>query len=529
MSTPQPTVDPPTALPTQPASNPESPVTAVDSVSAPTATSDMTTPVVATPVVGGAMGQIPGQPISGSVGSMPPKKRRSFLKPLLASLVALVIVGGGVAAAYVGVIVPNKPANVLKTALLNSLQQQQVSFTGSVAGSDSGLSYKVAINGAEDSATKSSDAQLSITVSGVTFPIEIRLVDQNIYVKVGDLSSITSLINAIDPSDAGLVKSVSSQLSSKWIEIDSTLVNEAGLSCELNTDWTLSKADTTLLTTDYTKEPFTTINSSGGDTVNGQKTEKFNVTIDDNKLAAYSKGLNNLSVVKALNSCQKSGSTTDSNSAGAVTDGLADGQKTPLTIWVDKNTKRIVQVGAQSTTGQGQDASQVSGVLDFTYGKVSISAPANAESALTLLTSLETTLGSSSSLDLSQLLGSDSSGSTATSADNAKRQTDVQALQTQLEAFYSQNGYYPSLTDMNSASWRQTNMSSLDASALQDPGGSSQTLAATPAAHVYAYQVSNSSGGSCESNDTTCAQYTLTATYDGSVNGATTYVKTNLD
>src|SRR5580698_9295036 len=57
-------------------------------------------------------------------------------------------------------------------------------------------------------------------------------------------------------------------------------------------------------------------------------------------------------------------------------------------------------------------------------------------------------------------------------ARNAKRQTDIQDLQTQIEAFFSQSGYYPSLTDMNSASWRATNMKSLDAGALVDPSSS---------------------------------------------------------
>src|SRR5260370_41348709 len=54
-------------------------------------------------------------------------------------------------------------------------------------------------------------------------------------------------------------------------------------------------------------------------------------------------------------------------------------------------------------------------------------------------------------------------------ARNAKRSTDIASLQTQLEAFFSQNGYYPSLTDMNTASWRTTNMKSLDQNALIDP------------------------------------------------------------
>lgn len=116
-------------------------------------------------------------------------------------------------------------------------------------------------------------------------------------------------------------------------------------------------------------------------------------------------------------------------------------------------------------------------------------------------------------------------------ARNAKRQTDVASLQTQLEAFFSQNGYYPSLADLNSSSWLSTNMKSLDQNALIDPSNPTQskTLVAAPAAKSYAYAVSDSSGNSCESTDTNCAQYTLTATYEGTVNGASTYAKSNLD
>ena len=117
-------------------------------------------------------------------------------------------------------------------------------------------------------------------------------------------------------------------------------------------------------------------------------------------------------------------------------------------------------------------------------------------------------------------------------ARNAKRQSDIQALQTQLEAFFSQNGYYPSLTDMNSQTWLATNMKSLDQNALIDPSNTSQSKtlvnSATPSKQ-YGYQVTDSSGNSCETTDTNCAKYTLTATYEGTVNGATTYTKSNLD
>ena len=117
-------------------------------------------------------------------------------------------------------------------------------------------------------------------------------------------------------------------------------------------------------------------------------------------------------------------------------------------------------------------------------------------------------------------------------ARNAKRQTDIQSLQTQLEAFFSQNGYYPSLADMNSSTWLGANMKSLDQNALIDPSNPTQskTLLSAPAAKSYSYKVTQSDGStSCESDDTTCAQYTLTATYEGTVNGSSTYSKSNLD
>lgn len=117
---------------------------------------------------------------------------------------------------------------------------------------------------------------------------------------------------------------------------------------------------------------------------------------------------------------------------------------------------------------------------------------------------------------------------------NTKRQNDIAAVQTQLEAFYSQNGYYPSLNDINSVTWRNKDMPNLNASDMIDPSAKSQNaadaiLASTPGKDVFAYQVTDSNGNSCETKDTSCAKYTLTATFEGTVNGQKTYVKQNLD
>ncbi|HEX5743951.1 MAG TPA: type II secretion system protein [Candidatus Saccharimonadales bacterium] len=118
-------------------------------------------------------------------------------------------------------------------------------------------------------------------------------------------------------------------------------------------------------------------------------------------------------------------------------------------------------------------------------------------------------------------------------ARNSKRSSDIATIQTQLEAFFQNSGYYPSLTDMNSASWLSTNMKSLDTGALIDPSNpdrSKTLLDSTSPSKQYGYAVRASDGStSCETDDTQCATYTLTATYEGTVNGATKVQKTNLD
>ena len=100
-------------------------------------------------------------------------------------------------------------------------------------------------------------------------------------------------------------------------------------------------------------------------------------------------------------------------------------------------------------------------------------------------------------------------------ARNTKRQTDINAVNSHVEAYYAQNGYYPTLAHLNDATWRGTNMKGLDPDALKDPKGSASTLVAAPAANSYAYAVTDDAGASCATDETTCAKFTLTATLEG--------------
>jgi type II secretion system protein G len=110
-------------------------------------------------------------------------------------------------------------------------------------------------------------------------------------------------------------------------------------------------------------------------------------------------------------------------------------------------------------------------------------------------------------------------------ARNTERTTDIKAIHGQVEAYYAQNGKYPTLANLNDSTWRTTNMKGLDSEALKDPKGSAQTLVASPAANSYSYAVTASDGTACDNTTKDCAQYTLTATYEG----GGTFAKSNLN
>jgi prepilin-type N-terminal cleavage/methylation domain-containing protein len=74
---------------------------------------------------------------------------------------------------------------------------------------------------------------------------------------------------------------------------------------------------------------------------------------------------------------------------------------------------------------------------------------------------------------------------------DTERETDIKALHGQIEAYWAQKGYYPSLTEMNdrtaTTGFVAVNMKGLDAEAFKDPKGTSSDLVAAAAANSYAY------------------------------------------
>ncbi len=486
----------PPAAPTPPPPSPQPPVN--------------TDIAPAMPPAAAAPAAEPSAPIPADpqvVQALAPKPKRNP-KTLLIALLAVLLFGGASAAAYVGLIVPGRPQNVVKTALINTLQAPQTTLKSTIEGTFSGDAesqgaYKVVVNTAQNVDAKTSSIQIEPTISGVTFPIEARLINKDIYVKVGDLSTIAGLVTAYSPDAGKAAQAVSSKLSNQWMVIDSTITKESKeLNCVLDTKYRLTDADTKVLGDIYSKHEFATVVGAGSETVNGAKAAKYTVTIDNDKAAAYGndKGLENLSFVKSLTKC--AGSFDQSTAADEI---KGNHKKTTLTLWVDKGAKRITKVAYKDK--------QATATATLSYGNVTISKPKGAKPALQVLGEVQSAL-TASGVDLTQLFSSFTGGGSPDSV----RKTNSAYIAASLDEYGSNhNGVYPTLAQMNDANWRHTNLPGLEDAMVQDPEGTSAAFVALPTPHAFSYSVTNANGASCESAPTSCVKYTVTATLsDGS-------------
>jgi prepilin-type N-terminal cleavage/methylation domain-containing protein len=118
---------------------------------------------------------------------------------------------------------------------------------------------------------------------------------------------------------------------------------------------------------------------------------------------------------------------------------------------------------------------------------------------------------------------------------NANRQASIDTVQSQLETYYAQYSKYPSIVDLNSSSWRKTNLKDLHEGDVKDPRWSKDIKNCTvngqpgfsskPNEKCYSYQAVTADGSACSAADVTCTQYTLTAILEGGEK----YVKSSLN
>ncbi len=308
--------------------------------------------------------------------------------------IALVVLLGGSAGAYFGIIAPNKPENLLKTAVTKQLQKKQQTTKGTVSLDLKNQDIKnvsVNFNAAIDNEKQAFSTSVEASVSGAKLPLEVRSVDKSLFIKVGDLGSIKGLAGlAGGPQASSIVDGLAKKVSNQWIEVDQSLLKQANAECVTGLMGTFSKKDTDQLVKAYGNNAFFTVKGKSADKVDGKSTTKFELDLNRENLDKFSDSLDQLEAVKKIADCGNQTNkkpSGDKEVAGQAKDALKD-TTMKFYVWVDggKNLRQV-QVVAND-----KDANATV-TMTFTDDKVDIQKPAGAKPVLEVLG------------DFSQLLG----------------------------------------------------------------------------------------------------------------------------
>lgn len=91
---------------------------------------------------------------------------------------------------------------------------------------------------------------------------------------------------------------------------------------------------------------------------------------------------------------------------------------------------------------------------------------------------------------------------------STERSNDINAIHGSLNVFYQNKLYYPTLAELNDATFRRDNMDGLEDIVLTDPKGSNPEIVSQPAFGKYSYMVGPVG---CDNIKVKCSEYVLTA------------------
>jgi hypothetical protein len=543
------------------------------------------------------------QPVmsASSLQSVEEKKKRGFKpskKIALLTMVPLLLVGG-VAGAYFGYYVPNKPENVWKSALTNTgkgydklsnyatakKNVQDMSAKGSFK-----ISGTVAADGTFSGVSDGKNGQLTGSVSAVGMKIgyDVREISSpgnspDVYFKIDGIQGLGDLVGGyagLLGADSTDVAKALNGLNGQWYFIDHTLFDQFAKGS--NNGFQITSADVSgalkavgdsskqyLFTNDPNKMAIVVKQDVGKEKQDGRSVYHYKVGVNKDNLKAYNKSLcDNLIKTKLFKLFENDSSGdqdltqqcydttgidkindnqtadawvdmhtklfhklrfTDSKNKNNYTDITQDyqgGDEFPFSIGV--HTQDSVDSGINANSSQkplttsglikmklnmktntfnadanfedsGSDSNK--GTFSLTIAPssqtVKVDKPANAKTIIQLVNDLG--------------FGSLSAAGTQTSAQDTTRRTDINAIASQLEVYYTDNGGYPTFKgQVNTDSWIKANLKGADLNAWRAPGqpANSMVNSATPTKDQYGY-IPLQADGKTACTTAPCAQYKL--------------------
>lgn len=331
-------------------------------------------------------------PLGNQMPSMaltPIPSSKKSLKIALIIISGLLLIGGGSAAAYFGIIVPNKPENILKNTITNTLQSDKTgsfAFDGDlqVSGSTVPAQFKgLAFNGSIDKGN-ALNMFFSPDLGTLKPTFDIKSVDgKSFFIKLGSLGGVQEAVKSLGgPSLAEVpgALSIIQKVSDKWFEIDestiSSIMSKAKTTNTLSAG-KLSKEDRKKVADIYATHQFMKIKEDkGSEDINGKKSNHYVVNIDKTEVKGF------VSAFKALNLKGMEIKDSEVKQFNDQVDKLST-EKYPIELWVDASAKLPTQV--KFVSEQNGNKMSVRLAIKGWGESVKVDKPADAKSLLQLV------------------------------------------------------------------------------------------------------------------------------------------------
>lgn len=250
---------------------------------------------VPTGLIIGGSDQAQQQVTTGDSSAKPKKLKRKPIVVALVLIVALLLVGGGSAFAYFGYLVPNKPNNVMKQAVVNAVNPETLKSFGVVATitpkADSGdTPTTIAVTAGSNSTVSGADFKVEFSAIKLSGSVLVNTGDDTLYVKINELPSLLGLVGL----QTGQLQS---KISGKWLKITPDTARQAvdvkneGIASDacLSELGKLVSSDTfkNQLATLYTANEFANAAKVGTDTVNNVRSAKYQITVNNTTANAF--------------------------------------------------------------------------------------------------------------------------------------------------------------------------------------------------------------------------------------------------
>lgn len=324
-----------------------------------------------------------------------PSKRKR-LKLAILGIGVLVILFGGVTFAFAGLYMPNQPDQIIKQALANATNINSSRFAFEASENDDatkGSVYKTSGSGSWDQ-HGAFGANASLETPTGTFTIDARIPDSgDVYVKVNGLKQLGNLLSSFGGLFPGVQGSSNpfGGFDNQWIVLDGasaqkTIQNTYGFTINL------SNTDKQKLASLYDQHTFIKVQKVlATESISGRNSYHYQVSVDKEQLQAF---------LSSARNEDKSLSITQAEIDGIT---KSDYSKTPVDLWIAKDSKQIDQLKFSTKNGSKIDAYLLT--LSHFNETVKIDKPASAIPFLQVLTKLLTgTLPSG--IDVQSLLNS---------------------------------------------------------------------------------------------------------------------------